>query len=1659
MEHMIAYPFFFVLYAVMTSAQAPCTPSTFYMPPLNSTPGASSCQPVPLNAIPTASGLAWQCLDGTVGSYGMRKYNLPCSAYSFSGTWTSSLPCGQYASATLSEGYTNYGWCVSCQTPGNCPGAWAQVDLGLVGNVAGLMVSGRNFFCNYPLTILVQYSVDSLSWTYVDDGYVFSTGLTSDANCVQGQATYNIQRPLSTLTFQQPIMARYLRVFPLAHTGMNTNLYSCMTFEPLAVSEAGSTLLLMYPFTGPTNFLQNMGWLGSPYNLNGPGTWSNGQLLVTPGQVMTMGSVIDLSQVSEFTLTYWMSVQSYSCSASVMALGLLDDLGHWFYGVAPCYGTSFMKVTVGGTNTVNGFGWGQNANGLNMQIFHGRRSGNTNYFWVGQPPGTVYASNGMSNFYEFFNLPRWPLSLQLSVGSPAHPYIIKVNDIRLYRDTSVTGYIPGVTGSVPFGSAAPSTTFPVNLNYCAICQPGFYCFNNQVFACPPNSTAGFQAVSVSQCICTPGLFKDPLVGCRACRIGYYCPNQNTETPCSGACVGFTYQSSACTKIADRVCTACPSTAPQSGTPAACVCPANFYNNGTGQGCSACPANAVSLAGSYGLTASCQCLPGYYAFNNICNVCPTGYYSLLGTKICFPFPPGATALTSTTFTCPNVTFLPTSVPVMVNSTGYPLRPGLLYWNFDSPKTGLMNLWGNYTPNSTYYPPPLLFPNNTTPDIVSLSPNLKCKFGPGCMIISYGPDYAVSGPQYSYFLPINAIPMTGSGLTVSFWLIINNCGGGGCNWAGLIGTNMWTFGGLVAAHGNNAGSNCALAFTYNSQVFAANQFMFSSGSYDCGFELFRGTWHHFMFVFGQAGNFRFYLDGTQQLNVTYNKPFPSTMSGSFFGNPYPNGIIDDFAIFQGDMSPYIANFLTNPANLVLNGTAIGGSCVPCFVGMYCNNNTANMCPANTTTVAGGTLPTDCLCNASGVYGTNCSIPCLANNYCVGGGYPMTPCIPNTFSPVGSSQLSSCSCYLPFTFDGNKNCVCILASQVVNTTNSKACACAPKYIQNMVTYSVIPATRPEANCPPSTCSYSAPVGSFYSAQWDASKLFDGNPCTSMLSGGSTNFQAVIDLQSVYFFSGISFLPGQSCNTGTERARANYMSINLSIAYGVDSVQVWWPGTVDFTNNPVYSFYNISAVNKYARYVILSFSSPVGMFFSISEMIFNLTNQSFPCIPCPGGYYCADTNPAHQTLCPAGYYCPAYSTAPIPCGFNAYSSTGVSACNPCPNNSYTSVLNATNITQCVCSPGFFNISNNLNAQVQTLNLTIPVSATLTGPNPANTANLPLLWNGNPSLYAANQYPQTQNLVCTTPGSYVQYDMGQLMPISEIRGMPNPTGYTYCYVAFALSTTGAFAGEQTTILPIQCPTATTCGMYDSVLGYYAMFNAVLARYVRWYLNFDGQTNNFLQLSVYQCLGPTCYSCVPCLNNYYCPGTKLNETYVCPNSTFSLVGAANKTQCQCPGNASLYLLPNTNNSFACGCNAGFYYQGSFTPTNAYIGWMCAACPPNMTSLFGAMNYTQCFCSLGLKSVSLGTLGPNQVLNLASPLAITYGGSTTATWYVGNLFIMNDGIGAQANYLNYPRTTLPSCWSAQSVVWVQYDLQALLPLTAIIAKAYNYGSTTYQCQVS
>ncbi len=95
-------------------------PNTFLSPLLNGSVG-SECMNVPVNAQPSSDGLSWSCVDGTVGAYGLKKYNLPCTSYSYSSALGNAQPCDPYASGGLSGDYNTFGWCVSCQIAGNCP--------------------------------------------------------------------------------------------------------------------------------------------------------------------------------------------------------------------------------------------------------------------------------------------------------------------------------------------------------------------------------------------------------------------------------------------------------------------------------------------------------------------------------------------------------------------------------------------------------------------------------------------------------------------------------------------------------------------------------------------------------------------------------------------------------------------------------------------------------------------------------------------------------------------------------------------------------------------------------------------------------------------------------------------------------------------------------------------------------------------------------------------------------------------------------------------------------------------------------------------------------------------------------------------------------------------------------------------------------------------------------------------------------------------------------------------------------------------------------------------------------------------------------------------------------------------------------------------------
>lgn len=1679
-----------------------CTPSinpccndprnTFFMPSFN----ASVCVPVPMNAVLMTHRLGWSCVEGTVGRYGLRKYNLPCTSYSFSSTLGNAAPCAPYASASLSEGYTSFGWCVSCQIAGNCPGAWAQADLGLVGNIAGVYVSGRSGFCNFPLTLTAKSSMDGIVWTDVDGGNVFSTGMTRDHRCVMRGGSYMIQKPLSIIRFAEPLMARYIRVYPLTGTGYDVwNTFGayhpwwmCMQFEPLAVSDAWSNVVVAYPFASASTLAQGFGTVPTTLIGTSNAAWTNalgGGLQLGVGQVV-FSPFIDFSDFSEFTLTYWTSVTSFSCNPLSLSFGLLEESGRIFYGVAPCYGTSYMKITFDGTRSFNGFGWNQHPHGKNLQRLHGRRAGNTNFFWFGQG-GHVDASNGMSGAYEIFNLPYWPGRMRFTFGSPGHRQIIRIHDVRLYRDSSLTGSDAGFSGRVPF-DADPTPRYVHTMDSCAICQPGFYCTNNQVFPCPANSSAGFRATSITQCICTLGLFKDPELGCRPCRSGFYCPNQNTELPCSVGCnTGFVYQSAACTSSADRVCTLCPLTANAlaGGTPAACICPANTYNNRTGLGCSPCPSHAVSPVNSFGLSA-CTCVSGFIASPLVdnatgtllsleCRLCPPQTYSIANTMTCFPFPPNTVVSHRSPlgFFCPQGFYMPTDVPVTINaSTGIPRRPGLLYWNFESRSFSVMrNEWGDYRPeNGGAYTAPRIFPDSTTADIQALNPGVRCRFGTRCALIG-----GTVSSVYRYTFPIPSFPMPAAGISVSYWFRVNSCQN--CPGYGLAqptaGANAWTFAGVTARH-NGFTSN--LIFSYNGLSTATGGYEWSLlnnpmlewespqtkilfGGYDESMTAFRDKWHHHLFTFLPGGNFSGYLNGVLKARRLFNANFPSTVSGSFFIPNYYNGMVDDFAIFEGDVSPYLANFQTMPANQALDGTGIAAACIPCFIGMYCNNNTATTCPNNRT----NSLPlsaseTDCQCHVPGRSGfgnfTQCNDLCPANNYCLGAGFPTQKCPENRVSVVNSSLLAHCTCPLIFEEDASGYCGCPLqiSNTIVNPAGVTECQCKPGFITLPALsfpYTGIFQCGMVGNSQCSHASFGPPI--YVHNIWFPLFMFDNDLTTQMSIWRSRTTPASvlrIDMQLIYYITNIS-LPRR----GTDpRATHSGFSIGISSTSNSSTAKYLDNSKMILSTN----FYIFSEINSHARYIFFNFPSP-----NTNEAqtdIFELILSAFrpTCSYCQAGFFCPTNSSSASIICPAGHYCPFGSSAPIPCGFNMFSLPGASLCRACPSYiGITDTMTAASALQCRCPAGHAG-----NASISTISL--PEHAFSVGPGR-------IIWEPwrkihgkhlntfhTPGNWAWNNYPSFDTVTCTTP-IYIEYDLQGVFPLSRIHATPQGWGSGTCGLYLKLSLTGEFMGEDTTVF--QCPTFNSCPPYASStpIGYWINFPTQLARYIRFYLAGDTTsiTSNFIyNFYVYQCIGPDCFGhCNPCPANFFCPGTAQNPVAnPCPNTTYTnpngirnvlLRGATSVAECGCPANAG--IMPG--NTF-CTCNAGFYFQQNLSEALRHVGWQCDPCPPNTTSLPGASNFSECFCSAGLNSVVASPMTDRLMTRFTgqSPHFLTITRNQEFNW-AGDFNLLNDGIGDQSQHLNYPRVTnwVGACFTKSS--WVQYDLRGIYPLTRIVAKPF------------
>ena len=90
---------------------------------------------------------------------------------------------------------------------------WYQIDLSSEQKIIGLVTQGRGDLPQYVKSYKVKVSIDGNTWTYVDNGRIF-----------KGNNEKTVDNPdLEVRTkFTNPIISRYVRVYPVTYSGHPT---------------------------------------------------------------------------------------------------------------------------------------------------------------------------------------------------------------------------------------------------------------------------------------------------------------------------------------------------------------------------------------------------------------------------------------------------------------------------------------------------------------------------------------------------------------------------------------------------------------------------------------------------------------------------------------------------------------------------------------------------------------------------------------------------------------------------------------------------------------------------------------------------------------------------------------------------------------------------------------------------------------------------------------------------------------------------------------------------------------------------------------------------------------------------------------------------------------------------------------------------------------------------------------------------------------------------------------------------------------------------------------------------------------------------------------------------------------------------------------------
>ena len=200
--------------------------------------------------------------------------------------------------------------------------------------------------------------------------------------------------------------------------------------------------------------------------------------------------------------------------------------------------------------------------------------------------------------------------------------------------------------------------------------------------------------------------------------------------------------------------------------------------------------------------------------------------------------------------------------------------------------------------------------------------------------------------------------------------------------------------------------------------------------------------------------------------------------------------------------------------------------------------------------------------------------------------------------------------------------------------------------------------------------------------------------------------------------------------------------------------------------------------------------------------------------------------------------------------------------------------------------------------------------------------------------------------------------------------------------------------------------------------------------------------------GPDLTLCQFCKENHWCPGGAVNASQACPDGKYSLPGADDVGDCNCPNSSS--SRQNARYVSECICDSGYYkeYSGMYPLGGWYcrlcqVGEFCfnntnRTCPAYATSFGVAKSYQDCYCNPGYRNATTGRSETNFCEDCPANYFCTGKGAVEAC--VANALSPTQSQEFSRCYcdLGYKGVNNTPCVACQSPTFCYSGLQATCP---------------------